>query len=198
MAQSTIQGEYNFRKQEMVAGFDFSADGKFWFYYSYGAVDRHATGTYTILGDTLHLTSDKEAGKDFTVLNQSKQGSGYSLSFTHPNSYLVRNIRCIFSVDGKKKEAYTESNGEVHMEIADCDTIYVQHELYPDMVTIIKDSTNNNNRFTLTLNPSLEQVSFKGIIFKIENGNKISCMPNYFMDMTDIAFIKSPDEPATP
>ena len=40
MSQSTVQGEYYFRKQEMVAGFNFSADGKFQFFYSYGAVDR--------------------------------------------------------------------------------------------------------------------------------------------------------------
>jgi len=198
MAQSNLQGEYNFRKQEMVAGLNFSADGKFWFYYSYGAVDRHATGAYTVQGDTLHLTSDKEPGKDFTVLNQFKHGFGYTLSFNHPNSYLLKDIRCIFSVNGKNQEAYTDNNGEVHVEIENCDTIYVQHSLYPDIVTTIKDSMNSNNRFTITLNPSLEQVSFKAINFKIENGNNISCLPNYFMEVTDIKFIKQSDKTALP
>ena len=32
MAQPTIQGEYIFSRQEMVAGFNFSADGKFEFF----------------------------------------------------------------------------------------------------------------------------------------------------------------------
>ena len=29
IAQTTIQGEYNFHRQEMVAGFNFSPEGKF-------------------------------------------------------------------------------------------------------------------------------------------------------------------------
>ena len=58
------------------------------------------------------------------------------------------------------------------------------------MVTLIKDETNNNNRFILTLNPSLAQVSFEGIDFKIENDSTISCIPNYVMMLKDIKFKK--------
>lgn len=57
----------------MAAAFYFSADGKFQFEYFYGAVDRMAQGTYTVIGDTLKLKSDKEAGKDFTVEKQSQK-----------------------------------------------------------------------------------------------------------------------------
>jgi hypothetical protein len=64
----------------------------------------------------------------------------------------------------------------------------VQHGLYPDIFTLVKDKENTNNRFTLTLNPSLEQVSFKGIDFIIVDENTITCLRNYFMDMADIEF----------
>jgi hypothetical protein len=62
--------------------------------------------------------------------------------------------------------------------------------LYPDIPTLIKDEKNDNNRFTLSLNPSLEKVSFKGIDFKIAGDKMITCLPNYFMAMADIKFIK--------
>ena len=67
MAQSPVTGEYEFHRQEMVAGFNFSTDWKFEFFYSYGVVDRSATGSFSISGDTLYLKSDKAGGKDFIM-----------------------------------------------------------------------------------------------------------------------------------
>jgi hypothetical protein len=190
MCQSPVLGEYYFRKQEMVAGFNFSADGKFQFFYSYGAVDRAATGSFSVNGDTLKLKSDKEAGKDFTITDQSKQAGGYTITFDDPNKFLLKDILCIFFIDGKTQQAYSDSNGEIQMDIAHCDTIYIMHPLFPDVGTLIKDKKNNNNRFRLKLNPSLEQVSFKYIDFKIRNDKTITCVKNYFMEMEDIEFIK--------
>jgi hypothetical protein len=188
MAQITVEGKYYFSRQEMVAGFNFSANGKFEFFYSYGAVDRYATGTFSVEGDTLKLKSDKIAGNDFTITNQSKLPGGYKLVFEHPNQLLVNNILCIFMKNGIVHREFTNNKGEVQVKLNDCDTIYVQHGLYPDILTLIKDAGNTNNRFTLSLNPSLEQVSFKGIDFKIVDENTITCLRNYFMDLPDIEF----------
>ncbi len=190
MSQTTIVGEYYFRKMEMASGFNFSKDGKFQFFYTYGAVDRTASGSFIVEGDILKLKSDKEPGKDFTITGQSKLGNGYSLTFKHPNQYLLKNIVCIFIVNGKQQEAYSDSNGEVHVDLERCDSIYVLHNLYPDVPTLVKDEKNDNTRFTLQLNPSLEQISFKGIDFKIVNNKTITCLNNYFMDASDIIFIK--------
>lgn len=190
MSQTKIQGEYFFRKTEMVAGFNFSAAGTFQFFFSYGAVDRSAAGTFTVEGKTIKLKSNKEAGKDFTVTAQSKEATGYTISFNHPNKYLLQNILCVFFVNGEKQEAVTDSKGTVHVDLADCDSIYAQHLLYPDILTLVKDSGNKNNRFTLALNPSLEQLSFKGIDLTIENDGSLSWLPNYFLQMSGVHFVK--------
>lgn len=194
MSQSIVQGEYYFRKMEMEAGFKFSVDGKFEFFYSYGAVDRSATGTFLVAGDTLKLRSDKEPGKDFNVSRQSRNGNGYTIQFADPNKYLVNNIRCTFISGTKELDEYTGSDGKITIDLPHCDKIYVQHLLFPDIVTLIKDEKNENNNFTLTLNPSLGQVSFKGIDFKIEDENTISCIPNYLMEMENIQFTKRGQE----
>lgn len=190
MSQRTILGEYYFRKTEMASGFNFSADGKFQFFFTYGAIDRSATGTFKVEGDTLKLKSDKESGKDFTITKQSTAGNGYTLTFNHPNKYLTKNILCLFVTDGKEQQAISDSDGKVHIDLAHCDTIYVQHLLYPDNLTLVKDKANNNKQFTLTLNPSLEQVSFNGIDFKIVDDKTLTCLPNYFLNMPGIAFVK--------
>ena len=190
MSQTTIEGEYYFRKMEMASGFNFTKDGKFQFFYTYGAIDRTATGSFKVEGNLLKLKSDKEPGKDFIITDQSKHGNGYTITFKHPNKYLVKNIACIFVADGKAQQAYSDENGKVNVDLAHCDTIYALHNLYPDIPTLVKDEKNDHNRFTLELKPSLEQVSFKGIDFKIINDKTISCLNNYFMDATDIKFVK--------
>lgn len=190
MSQPAVQGEYYFNRQEMTAGFNFTADGKFQFFYSYGAVDRNATGSFSVEGETLKLKSDKVAGKDFTVKTQSKQSNGYSIEFKDANPFLLKNILCIFLNKGKQQVAYSDDEGIANMHLSNCDTIYVLHPLFPDIPTLIKDEKNDNNKFELNLNPTLAQVSFKGIDFKIVSEKEITCLSNYFMEMEKIKFVK--------
>ncbi len=189
MSTTIIKGEFYFRKTEMVAGFKFSEEGTFQFFFSYGAVDRNAAGTFLVEENLVKLKSNKEPGKDFTVTRQTRQGSGFTLRFTDPNPQLTGNIRCIFQLGDKREEAISDSKGQVKMDIPQCDTIYVQHLLYPDIVTLVKEPANENNQFDLSLNPSLEQLSFKGIDLIIDEDGALSCLPNYFMPMPGIRFI---------
>lgn len=188
MAQ--VQGEYIFSKQEMVAVFNFSTDKKFHFFFSYGAVDRTASGTFSISGDTLQLKSDKEPGKDFTVTHQSRTGNGYVLQFEDANKYVLPDIRCIYFTGDEEHNAFADNKGQIKIYIDHCDKIYVQHQLFPDIYTLIKDEQNSNNMFTLTLNPSLAQVSFKGIDLIMQDDSTMSCLPNYFMMLENIEFKK--------
>jgi len=190
MGQSGVHGEYYFNKQEMVAVFNFFSDNKFEFFYSYGAVDRSATGTFSITNDTLHLFSDKAPGKDFTVKAQSKEGKGYRIQFEDANSYLLKNIRCSFFIGKERRDEYTDDNGVIEIYLPYCDSIYAFHELFPDMASLIKDGKNDNNHFVVTLNPSLSQVSFEGIAYKVDGNKLIAVMPNYIFPMADVIFKK--------
>ncbi|MBE7168974.1 MAG: hypothetical protein INR73_00190 [Williamsia sp.] len=194
MTQPKIQGSYTFSRQEMVAGFVFSADTTFEFFYSYGAVDRLASGTFSIKGDILTLQSSKEAGHDFTVKSQSKGDEGYTVRIEDANKYLLRHIRCSFFIGKERYDEVTNEKGEIKVAFEHVDKIYVQHLLFPDIVTLVKDEQNPNKKFVLTLNPSLAQVSFKGIDFTIVDSNAIRCIPNYFMMVDDILFTKQEEE----
>lgn len=190
MAQTTVQGGYIFTRREMAAGFNFSAKGRFDFFYSYGSIDRTASGTFTVEKDTIKLHSDKEPGKDFTVTSQRNEGEGYIVQFEDPNKFLLSNIRCSFFIGTERHDEFTDENGTIKANYPNCDKMYVFHQLFPDMVTLIKDEQNENNQFTLMLNPSLSQVSFQGIDLKIADTNTLTCIPNYLMMMEDITFKK--------
>lgn len=183
-----LEGVYSFNRQEMIAAFRFGEDSSFDFYYSYGAVDRNATGKFFIVDDTLKLKSAKEPGKDFNVTNQSKMDGETTITIKDKNSYLIKYVNAFVIANGTEKIYEADDNGVIKIDMA-CDSIYLQHQLFPDIPTLIKDEKNNNNNFEVALNPSLQQVSFKGIDFII-NGKTISCLPNYFMPMENITFTK--------
>lgn len=106
MAQIKISGEYTFGRQEMVAGFNFTTDGKFQFFHSYGAIDRSATGSFSVEGNVIKLKSDKVAGKDFNVVSQSKEGTGYIIIVKDENSFLLSNLFCIYFVNSVHQGVY--------------------------------------------------------------------------------------------
>lgn len=191
MAQTNISGEYTFGRQEMVAGFSFSPDGKFQFFHSYGAIDRTASGSFSVEGNVIKLKSDKVAGKDFTVVSQSKEGTGYIITVKDENSYLLSNLLCIYFLNGVHQGVLSDNSGEIRLDIPHCDKIYVRSNLFPDISTLVKDEGNDNNRFTLTINTSsIVQVSFKDIDLAIANDHTLTCKNNYFMALDNIQFIK--------
>lgn len=190
MAQKTMNANYHLTGiHEMAAGFEFKPDGTFSFYYIYGASDRNATGTYTIAGDTVKLKSNKPTGKDFTIVKESKKGSGYKIVVVEKNQFLQKHVMAIAIADEKQNVFESDENGIINIELKNCEKIYLQHQLFPDALSEIKDSVNTNNYFEVTLNPSLQQVSFKGIDFFIR-GDKLHCYSNYFMPFEDITFVK--------
>ncbi len=190
MAQQTLNGEYYYRKTELASGFKFAPDAKFEFFYMYGASDRNATGTYRVEGDSLILKSDKEGGKDFNIDKQSKETGNIRIKINSPNNpYFASNVLCMCLIDGKENEFISDKDGLIETNFQSCDQIFLQHQLFPDAGTLIKDVNNENTYFELSLNPSLEQVSFKWIDFTID-GNTISCGPNYFLPFENIKFVK--------
>ena len=193
MAQKIVQGVYQFHQQELVASFKFSPGNKFDFFYSYGAMDRTATGTFSITGDTLHIKSDKEPGKDFTIKSESKSGAGNHIQFEGADKYLLSNIRCSFFTGDQRRDEFTDMEGVIDIDLDHCDKIFVFHQLFPDMVTLVKDEGNNNNRFVLALNPSLTQVSFKDFIFIIAGDKIVSPLINYMFPIDGVIFKKQTD-----
>lgn len=190
MAQD-VTGNYSLQGiHDMAAGFEFNADSSFRFFYAYGAVDRTAEGTYSVAGNKIILKSKKEPGKDFTVTKQLDDTTGYIIKVNNPNQYLARHVRCVV-LNGEKQEVFfADDDGVIHINMTAAEKIYLQHELYPDILTMIKDEKNKNHYFEVQLNPSLEQVSFKGIDLTI-NDDTLTWLPNYFIPEENVRFVKN-------
>jgi hypothetical protein len=187
---STLDGVYALRGiQDMAAAFKFTPDGRFEFFYAYGAGDRNATGTYTVEGDTVKLKSDKEPGKDFKIDAQRKQGKGYTIKLNDADKNYLSYMSCFYFVGDKQELAEANKEGIIHIDLPEVDSLYVRHELAVDIPTLVKDKDNDNNYFEVSLLPSLGQVSFKGIDLFIKE-DTLTCHPNYFMPFENIRFEK--------
>lgn len=188
---TSINGIYSLTgMREMAGGFKFETNGQFEFFYSYGAVDRMADGSFTMEGNKIVLKSSKEPGKDFTVTQQSTGTTGFTIKITAPNEYLAAYVKCIVVNGEEKIEFNSDNKGVIKIDLPKADKIYLQHQLYPDIVTLVKDSLNSNTYFEVLLNQSLEKVSFKGIDLTI-NGDTLTMLPNYFMPYENIRFVKN-------
>lgn len=184
-------GRWHLRgKAEMAAGFDFRPDSTFQFYFSYGASDRVAKGTWKAKGDTVFLKSNKPPGKDFSILKQSAGGKEFHIRVVDKNPLLVDQVRCYAFAGGSPQIFESDRQGEIHIPWQQCDSLYLQHPMFPDIASRIMGKNNPNRNFEVGLQPSLMEVSFKGILFWRGDDGHLHCHMNYFMPMENIRFEK--------
>jgi hypothetical protein len=76
-AQSTsLVGTYDGGQMEIAAGLELRADGRFRYALSYGALDEEATGTWTVSGSQVFLTSDRIVAPRFVLASRNRSGDG--------------------------------------------------------------------------------------------------------------------------
>lgn len=190
---SGITGEYKMTgNHDMVSVFVFNEDNNFEYYFMYGAVDRKAHGIYERKGDSLVLHGTKIPGQDFTSKGSRIDTPGTTIVVTCPIQALIKNVQCIFEKGSQQDIQYTDSEGLAHSLLEDCDNIFVMHLLYKDSLTaVVKGRTkeDHNNRYELTLNPSLEEICLKDIKLVI-NGDTLTGSLPYLWEQEKSVFIK--------
>lgn len=185
-----LQGEYRLSGvQDMASAFRFTKDGQFEFFMIYGAIDRQAAGTYTVEGNTVKLSSNKKVGQDFEINKQSAKGKDIQITVHAPNDYLRDYALALAVKDGQQQVFQPDASGTIQIASTDWDTIYMVHELYPDIPTLIRDISNPNTHFEVTLLPSLAEISFTGIDFTI-TPEGLTCLPSYVLPFEKILFRK--------
>ena len=192
LAQSTqVAGIYSLSgMREMAGGFEFNQDNSFRFYYSYGAVDRFAEGTYSFVDKKIFLKSNKEAGRDFIITKQSALSKGFTIKVTDKNQYLAETVRCVVLNDSRQEVFFADKAGVIKIDLPKASKIYLQHQLFPDILSLVKDESNPNDYFEVELSPLLQQVSFKGIDLTLD-GDTLKMPTNYFMPFENIRFVKN-------
>jgi hypothetical protein len=73
---ASVVGMYDGGQMEVAAALELTANGRFHYALSYGALDEEATGKWTMSGDQILLVSDHVTAPRYVILSQEKGPEG--------------------------------------------------------------------------------------------------------------------------
>jgi hypothetical protein len=170
LSAQDLAGEYSLRGfREVGSGLRLNADHTFEFYYTYGASDRRAVGTWSLDSGSVVLQGSKRKGHDFDLKSRAREGgSGKVIRISDPNTFLQQSVVCFAYTERDTLIEETDSDGIARFAADGIRRIELVHGLFPDEPTAIDCSHDPSSYFEFTLNPSLGEVVFDGVEVKVE------------------------------
>jgi hypothetical protein len=96
-AAARLVGVYDGHQMEMAAGLELSANGRFQYGLSYGALDEQAEGKWTVSGDRVVLTSDPVTAPRLIYLGQKAAPAGrFQITLEIPKGMTAQYFRGMF------------------------------------------------------------------------------------------------------
>ncbi|MCU7549689.1 hypothetical protein OCK74_11225 [Chitinophagaceae bacterium LB-8] len=163
-AQTTTSpiGAYYLRgEMEMAGGFKLDSNGRFQFFFSYGALDRQASGIWQQMGDHLVLDSEPKGVKDF-LLTQSKMDPGKQLTLliTNASPQILPYVIAIVHSKGKQFHSTANEKGQMVLPIEQADSIVLQFQWCPEKASRFDVANLGHNHFSFRMLPSVTDVIF--------------------------------------
>ena len=155
--------------REVGSGFRFNPDHTFEFFFSYGAIDRMATGTWEQKGNRLILNTPRKPATDF-LLASSKQVSKKQVSIRvkDANPNILGYIYCrIETTDGTILEAYSNNEGIITFDLVPLKSISLMHELWADRLSEFKVEQPSQNEYEFTIGRWITDVAFVDLALQI-------------------------------
>jgi hypothetical protein len=165
--------------QEVGSGFRFNADYTFEFFFSYGAIDRMATGTWEQKGNTLILNTPRKPVTDFILATSRQVGKKQlTIRVKDENSQILGYIYCrIETTDGKLLEAYSDKEGVVTFDPVAVKSISLLHELWADRLSEFKVEQPGHNYFEFTIARWITEVEFADLTLEIKGKDLLGAHP---------------------
>lgn len=145
-----LAGEYLLQGvREMASGFLLKPDNSFQFFFSYGALDRQARGTWKKAGDTIIFNSGKWPGADFTIVH-SEPGTeeGILVQLEQPNPMLAAYLRLSLVNGAEDSWIQFRQHGHLHLPPQSFDSLSIQFEFCPERFSVLP-VFNGHTSFTI-------------------------------------------------
>ncbi len=172
MTNKSIAGAYYLEGvRETGSGIKLNEDGSFYFFFSYGALDKQGSGNYTITDSKVILNSRPRPLSDF-VLTTSKHTAKKNLQIkiTDKNPIFLDRVVCK-AVSGKESETVeTNSEGEITFTLKSADTIYIYHPIFSDRLSPFIPPVNGDNYFEFKIDPAIMEIFCNNLILNFEDG----------------------------
>lgn len=162
-----MEGNYQLTGiRETASGLTFYPDGRFDFFYSYGAIDRHGYGKWEKINDIVFLTSEYADKKGFDIVEQSGSAADpIVIALEKPDAYFASLMRAAVINGQDAVEAIADKSGTMQFAIAEAEKIMVMNDLFPDNIVTL-DIAKGKNKIVIRPNHDIMLVHF----------NKVRCI----------------------
>jgi hypothetical protein len=163
-----IPGEYYLTDvHEMGCGIKLNEDFTFEFFFSYGALDRHAYGTWkSDENNSIVLNTDYDNQVPFSIEHSEKRDfEGIKIGFPNYNKALLHETTIKVISNNAEEEQVVGAQDIFHFSSEQADAIIVTCLFYFDNPATLTPSHANHNYFELAANHGLPLVHFKNAIF---------------------------------
>lgn len=188
----TIPGEYYITGvHEMGCGIKLNEDNTFEFFFSYGALDRHGYGTWSLEDNNrVKLNSDYKNQIPFAIIKETQEKEdGIKIVFPNYNKILLNETTIKLICNGIEEEQVANSSGAFIFKSEKADKFIVTCLFYFDNPATLTPAETNNNYFELTANQALPLVHFENALF-IADGESLEGKLHIFDDTKTLRFIK--------
>ncbi|HKZ66469.1 MAG TPA: hypothetical protein VJ111_08950 [Chitinophagaceae bacterium] len=172
MAKHTMEktaGVYHLQEVKTTAsGFKLNPDGSFLFFFTYGAVDRYGSGSWTIDNDHVVLQSRSWSGKDFALVDSKVINQNFVMAkIVGGNPVLLGHV--FFSLKNGETGSWIKTNerGEVAFPLQPVTTVAMVFEYCQERFTHFSITNPAHNYFEFRFEPWLMEVFFNNFQLKI-------------------------------
>jgi hypothetical protein len=157
---------------EMASGFLFYEDHRFEFFFSYGALDRMAKGTWTQHGDTIVLNTPRRPPLDFKLVRSEKRGGNQVVvHVTDAAHAFLRNVFAeVKTSDTTYREQSTEEGSLVFPKRA-VRQISLMHIYLNERFSVFNVAGTDADYFEFTIEPWIADVDFDNIKLVLKEDN---------------------------
>ena len=164
---NSMVGEYSLTGvMETASGLQLNKDSTFQFYFSYGALDRYGSGTWSARGNNVILNSRPYPGKDFKLASSSVVKNNFTtIKIEDPNKNLYRLVYCLVKKQDGDTLLNADENGVIIVQHP-IDSLRLLSELCSERMTSF--AINKDNYFTFHFEPWITEVFFTSFILRFE------------------------------
>lgn len=148
--KTSLEGEYYLQNvREMASGFLLGPENNFQFFFSYGALDRQARGTWKQTGDSIILNSGEWPGTDFTIVH-SEPGTeeGILVELEQPNPMLAAYLQLSLAKGKEDSWIQFRQHGQLHLPPQEFDSLALRFEFCPERFSVLP-VTKGHTSFTI-------------------------------------------------
>lgn len=154
--------------KETASGFKINPDGTFQFFFSYGALDRYGSGSWTIQDDKVILQSRPWTGKDFALIESSVSGRGITIRVVDKNSFFPKHVFASLKNGEDGSWKMPDDKGMISFPDQQADVISLVFEYCPERFTFFPVANKEHNYFEFRLEPWVMEVFFNNFPLQVK------------------------------